>query len=142
MNTYSHTQSAGRWLAIPLGVATVLSLAAVLLRLPAMLGGVAILALAAWLFRSLTVEVTPQELRWHFGGGWLRRQVSRTRLARFAAVRTGWLDGWGIHVTRHGWLYNVAGWEAVALQLEDGTRYAVGTDDPQGLVAALGHPVR
>jgi hypothetical protein len=34
-------------------------------------------------------------------------------------------------------LYNVGGLEAVALSLKSGKTIRIGTDDPQGLVAAL-----
>jgi hypothetical protein len=34
-------------------------------------------------------------------------------------------------------LYNVSGRDAVEIQLDDGRRFRLGTDDPEGLVAAL-----
>jgi hypothetical protein len=43
----------------------------------------------------------------------------------------------GIHLTPCGWLYNVSGFDAVAITLRDGRKFALGTDDPHGLVAAI-----
>ena len=43
----------------------------------------------------------------------------------------------GIHLTPYGWLYNVSGFDAVAITLRDGKRFALGTDDSHGLVEAL-----
>jgi hypothetical protein len=43
----------------------------------------------------------------------------------------------GIHVTPYGWLYNVAGWDAVAITLCEGRRFALGTDDPHGLLDVI-----
>ena len=38
----------------------------------------------------------------------------------------------------HGfWLYNVSGFDAVELRLKSGDVYRLGTDDPEGLSAAL-----
>jgi hypothetical protein len=44
----------------------------------------------------------------------------------------------GLHWTIwHGWLWNVAGAEALELFLSDGSRITIGTDDPQGLLDAI-----
>jgi len=53
--------------------------------------------------------------------------------SRFASL----VDGWGVHLTPCGWLYNVSGLDAVAITLRDGRKFALGTDDPHGLLAAL-----
>ena len=37
----------------------------------------------------------------------------------------------------YGWLYNVSGFDAVAMTLRDGRTFALGTDDPHGLVDAI-----
>ena len=61
-------------------------------------------------------------------------------LRRFVAcepVRIRWWYGWGIHLTPFGWLYNVSGLDAVAITLRAGRKFALGTDDPHGLLAAL-----
>ena len=54
-----------------------------------------------------------------------------------------YLEGWGIHLSRFGWLYNVSGFDAVAITLVSGKRFALGTDEPQALLAALrNYPTR
>ena len=50
--------------------------------------------------------------------------------------------GWGIHLTPYGWLYNVSGFDAVAITLRDGREFAFGTDDPDGLTAGIRDPIR
>lgn len=139
MNVYSHTQRAGRWLLIPLTITLGLVAAAALTRLWQSALGVPVLAVAAWLFSSLTVEVTADELRWRFGPGLIGRRVPLKDVVAAEAVTTSWADGWGIHHTRFGWLHNIAGFQAIALRLGDGRRFAVGTDDPGPLLAALQH---
>ena len=52
-------------------------------------------------------------------------------------IRIRWWYGWGIHLTPYGWLYNVSGLDAVAMTLRNGRKFALGTDDPQGLAAAI-----
>ena len=52
-------------------------------------------------------------------------------------IRIRWWHGWGIHLTPYGWLYNVSGFDAVAITLRDGRKVAFGTDDPDGLTTAI-----
>jgi hypothetical protein len=57
-------------------------------------------------------------------------------------IRIRWWYGWGIHVTPCGWLYNVSGFDAVAITLRDGRKFALGTDDPQELTAGIRDAIR
>lgn len=137
MNIYSHTQRAGRWLWIPAVARLILAGLAVWTRIWAMLGSLAVIAGLAWLFSSLTVEVADGRLSWRFGPRWLKKQVPLGDIAAALPVKTTWMEGWGIHYTQFGWLYNIAGFEAVAFELKNGKRFAVGTDEPTRLLSAL-----
>ena len=67
--------------------------------------GVTLLGLVvATLFASLTIEVTTTHLRWWFGPGLIRKQVPLAAIRAVEATRTRWLEGWGIHYARRGWL--------------------------------------
>ena len=98
---------------------------------------VPILLIAGWLFHSLTIEVADGELRWRFGPGWIRKRVSLDIIVSVQPVRTKVIEGWGIHLSRFGWLYNVSSYDAVAVTLKNGQRFALGTDEPTKLLAAL-----
>ncbi len=137
MKYYRHTQRAGRWLLIPLVVSLGLLVAAWLTGVWSLLAGVAVLGIATWLFSSLTIEVRAGELHWRFGLGLIHRRVPLAEVTEVRPVRTTLMEGWGIHYTRFGWLYNIAGFGAVAVRLRGGREFAVGTDDPDGLVNAL-----
>jgi hypothetical protein len=50
---------------------------------------------------------------------------------------TTWVNGWGIHLTRRGWLYNVAGRQAMLIGMRDGQRFMLGTDEPDALARAI-----
>jgi hypothetical protein len=76
-------------------------------------------------------------LRASFGPGIIRKRVRLAEIAVCEPIRIRWWYGWGIHLTPYGWLYNVSGFEAVAITLRDGRNLAVGTDDPHGLVDAI-----
>ncbi|HYE32557.1 MAG TPA: hypothetical protein VEH27_14095 [Methylomirabilota bacterium] len=93
------------------------------------------LLLVAWLFGSMTIHLTATELRWWFGPGILRTKIALEDIASARAVQTNVLEGWGIHYTRFGWLYNVSGFDAVTDRT--GKRFALGTNQPNELLRAL-----
>ncbi len=137
MHPYLHRQRAGRWLAIPATVALGLLLVGLLPPLRLLWYGVPFLGLMMWIFGSLTVSVEGNELCWCFGPGVPRFRLPLAEITEARAVTTSWQDGWGIHGSRFGTLYNVAGFEAVALTLRSGRHLALGTDEPDRLLEVL-----
>ena len=95
------------------------------------------LLLTGWLFHSLTIEITGDKLRWCFGPGIVAKCVPLAEIASVRVVQTNFLEGWGIHRSRFGWLYNVAGRGAVAVVMQNGKKFALGTDEPEALAMAL-----
>ena len=91
----------------------------------------------AWLFSSLTVEVTDDEVLWYFGPGLWRYRVARVDIESAQAVRNSWLSGFGIRRRPGFRLYNVSGLDAVELRLKGGGIRRVGSDEAQALAAAL-----
>ena len=98
-----------------------------------------ILAMAvSFLFGSMTVEVHNGKLAWSFGPGIWKKSAPLNEIKSTHAVRNSWWWGWGISHYGKGWLYNVSGLDAVEVTLKSGKQFRLGTDDPQGLAAALG----
>jgi hypothetical protein len=89
------------------------------------------------IFHSLTVEVAGAELRWHFGPRLWTYRLPLDEIASVSIVRNKWWNGFGIRTAPGFRLYNVSGLDAVELQLKSGDIRRIGTDDPQGLAAAL-----
>ena len=88
-------------------------------------------------FYKLTITIDDEALCASFGIGLIRKKLPVSEIAGCESIRIRWWYGWGIYLTPDGWLYNVAGWDAVAITLRDGRKFAFGTDDPYGLVAAI-----
>lgn len=97
----------------------------------------AILLLTIVGFYKLTIKIDNETLRVSFGPGLIRKEARLAEIVACEPVRIRWWCGWGIHLTPYGWLYNVSGWDAVAIRLRNGKKFAIGTDDPQGLVEAI-----
>jgi hypothetical protein len=93
-------------------------------------------------FSSLTITTDAEQLSWHFGAGLFRKSVPLAEVVSAEPVRTTWVDGWGIHLTWRGWLYNVAGHNAVRVSLRSGRQFLLGTDEPAALVEAIRNATR
>jgi len=88
-------------------------------------------------FHSLTVVVENGELRWYFGPGLWKYRLALDEIPSVTTVRNRWWNGFGIRKAPGFSLYNVSGLDAVELKLKSGEIRRVGTDDPNGLAAAL-----
>jgi hypothetical protein len=88
-------------------------------------------------FYKLRITIDDETLCASFGLGIIRKRVRLAEIVGCEPIRIRWWYGWGIHLTPSGWLYNVSGFDAVAITLRDGRRFALGTDDPLGLTNAI-----
>ncbi|HEX4707349.1 MAG TPA: hypothetical protein VH229_06415 [Candidatus Udaeobacter sp.] len=96
-----------------------------------------ILVIALVLFYKLRISIDGETLCASFGIGIIRKKVRLAEIGGCDPIRIRWWYGWGIHLTPYGWLYNVSGFDAVAITLRDGRKFALGTNDPKGLAAAI-----
>jgi hypothetical protein len=137
MKTYQHTQR-GTLILIAMVIASAIAVLGGLALRPVLIA-VPLLLVGAWLFHSLTIEVADDELRWRFGPGLIHQRVPLELIISAEPVRTNFIEGWGIHISRFGWLYNVSGFDAVAVKMKNGQHFALGTDEPAVLAARLSH---
>ena len=143
---YKHTQN-GKLIKIMMGGAITLCLiiAGIIgLQNPAsylLYGVVLLFILVTWLFGSLTVEVTDEELKHCFGPGFWKKSYQLQDIESATQVRNSWIFGWGIRITPHGWLYNVSGLDAIQIQLRSGRKFRIGTDDPLGVLDAISQKI-
>ncbi len=98
---------------------------------------IVLVAVIAFLFSSLTVEVDEGELRWYFGPGLWTYRLPLADIRDVGIVRNQWWNGWGIRMAPGFRLYNVSGPDAVELRVGPNDIRRIGTDDPQGLAQAL-----
>ena len=135
MTRYEHTQ---------IGHVIIWSLLAIILTASSELIGhrappviVSILLLCFVLFYKLSITIDDATLAASFGLSIIRKKVRLAEIVGCEPIRIRWWYGWGIHLTPCGWLYNVSGFDAVAITLRNGKKMALGTDDPHGLGDAI-----
>jgi hypothetical protein len=96
-----------------------------------------VMSISAVVFSSLTIRVEAGRLAWHFGPGIAKKSVPLATIAHTELTTTTILNGWGIHYTPRGWLYNVGGRRAVLVKLRDGSQFLLGSDEPEMLERAI-----
>lgn len=140
MEHYRHTQlGAVTVVSVGAGVLLLFGLSYVLphqARWPLLLTA-GVLLICLFLFSSLTVVVNDHELVFWFGVGLVRKRFYLAEVKSCETVRNSWTYGWGIHLTPHGWLYNVSGLWAVEVGLSNGSKFRLGSDEPDELCRAV-----
>ena len=96
-----------------------------------------VLFICAYLFRSLTVRVSHDRVTLRFGPGLIRKSFDTINICNAGIVQNRWYYGWGVKLTPHGWLYNVSGFDAVQIELKNGRKYRIGSDQPKDLFEAI-----
>jgi hypothetical protein len=96
-----------------------------------------LLGLGLLTYATLTVDVDDDRILARFGIGLIRRAIPVADITRCEIVRTPVWWGWGLHWTPSGWLYNVSGRAAVRLELKGQRPLMIGSDDAEGLKAAI-----
>jgi len=136
--TYQHKQFGGiSLLASVAGILVILSLVSQLGARPTLMIVLVLLVFIAVSCSSLTAAVTPSSLVFWFGPGILRRTVFLRDIESVEPVKNPWYYGIGLRVTPRGMLYSVSGLSAVEITRRDGSRFRLGTDEPEKLCAAL-----
>ncbi len=134
--TYKHTQ-VGYWMfVVSVALALVISTRVGSL---AIFGVMCLItALASSLFGTLTTTVDDESVVVQFGPiGLIRERFALADITAARTARNSPVYGWGMRYISHGRLWNVWGLDAVEMQLKNGTRFRIGTDEPHELLGAL-----
>jgi hypothetical protein len=97
-----------------------------------------ILVVLVAIFSTLTVTVTDETLKFHFGPiGLFKKSWPLADIVSVTSVTNPWYYGWGIRFTPHGTLYNVSGYGAVEVRLITGKTFRIGSGEPDTLCTAI-----
>jgi len=94
---------------------------------------IVILSLVALLFHSLNIDVNRNAVNWSFGPGFWKKSISIASIHTVKIVEIKWYYGLGIRLMPSGWLYTVSGTSAIELELKDGSKVTLGTNDADNL---------
>ncbi len=145
--TYQRTQWG--WIALPILVAvvTTLVLTALLVEdfesyLWWMIAFIIAISLVVAHFSRLTVTVDDDAVTVAFGLiGRPHRTIPFSDVVGVQQVRNKWWYGYGVRWIPDGLMYNVQGNDAVELTYANGKKFRIGTDDVEGLLAALSNRI-
>ncbi|MDZ4833385.1 MAG: hypothetical protein SGJ27_06365 [Candidatus Melainabacteria bacterium] len=132
---YSHTQVVPPRALVSVG--TLATFGALLAPGKMKLVGGALVAGLMSTFRSLTVSVSEREIALRFGEWFQAKRIPLVSIKACAPRRMSPVNGWGIRFVGNGWLFNVYGLDAVEVELLDGSKTFIGTDQPQALCEAI-----
>ncbi len=139
---YQHTQQSHVWMMVlaPIEAVVLLALIVTGAGIAALVGVMlvfGIVMVVGLVFSRLTVEVDGGAVRLAFGSGWPRKTIPLHQVTSAQRVRNRWWYGFGMRKIPGGWMWNVAGLDAVELTLATGKKFRVGTDQPDALLDAL-----
>jgi hypothetical protein len=94
-------------------------------------------------FTTLAVSVDERYLRIKFGYGIFKKKFLLEEITSAKTVKNHWCYGWGIRIWfwPYMWIYNVSGFDAVEITLQNGRVYRIGTDEPEELEVALNRAI-
>ena len=87
-------------------------------------------------FLSLNVKINEDYLKIKFGWGIYKKQFFIKEITSVKIVKTNWYCGWGIRICfwpKKLKLYNVSGFDAVEITMNNGNIYQIGSDDIENL---------
>lgn len=132
MKRYSHTQI-GYLMMIIIGAIIIIGLSAIQSSETALLGLILVMIAVLALFHSLTVLIDDEKIEVKFGFGIIRKSFPIKMITSCRAVKNPWYYGWGIRYIPGGWLFNVSGYDAIEIIMNNKKRYRIGTDEPEEL---------
>ena len=98
---------------------------------------VALVTIVVAVFATMITEVTDSEVVVGFRFGAMQRRIPLGDIVRAERANIAWWHGTGVKYGLTTTSYLVRTGPAVALVLNSGRTFRIGTDDPDGLLAAL-----
>lgn len=95
-------------------------------------------------FITLTVSIDETNVRIKFGYGIFKKNIALKEISSAKTVKNHWYYGWGIRLWLWPttWIYNISGFDAVEVVLNNGKIYRIGTDVPKELETAITQKIR
>lgn len=134
------------WVIIGLCCAVIIGLSIFLVSLsevdpsamPALYFMTAFFSLLILLFGRLETTVNNDSITVKFGLGLIKKTIALSDIKTIKQVRNTFWYGWGIRLTPHGWLWNIAGYEAVEIEFKaERKNFRIGCKSSEELEKAI-----
>jgi hypothetical protein len=92
------------------------------------------------LYPTMTIQVYENRLRFFMGPGLIGKSFRFEDIVSCQPVRNRWWHGWGMAYNKDGWIYNVSGFGAIAIEIQHGEKrrkYRLGSAEPERAAAAI-----
>lgn len=90
------------------------------------------------LFGTLETTVTSSQIKIKFGIGLIKKTIPLADIESITEVKNKFWYGWGIRLTPHGWLWNIAGYEAVEIKFKSNRKnFRIGCKSSKELYKAI-----
>jgi hypothetical protein len=78
----------------------------------------------------MTVVVNEKDILIKYGVGIIRKRIALNEIKSCKPVRNKWWYGFGIrYIKGRGWLYSIAGPDAIELEMKNEKKIIIGTDE-------------
>ncbi len=86
-------------------------------------------------FVILTVSIDEKNIQIQFGYGVFKKKFPLKEIVSVRKVKNHWYYGWGIrfYLWPRMWIYNVSGFDAIEITMNNHKIYRIGTDEPDKL---------
>ncbi len=134
------------WVIIGICVVVIIGLSAFLVSLsevdptalPAIYIMIPFFILLILLFGKLETTVSQDRIVVKFGIGLIKKTILLDEIKSIKKVKNSFWYGWGIRLTPHGWLWNIAGYEALEIEYKtDRKNFRIGCSSNEELHAAV-----
>jgi hypothetical protein len=140
MIRYQHRQTGALFIGIMVAVALVGAVRAARAgnRLGTLARNVALPAIVATLFGTMSTTIGRDALTVAFGPGLIHRTILLDEIDEVNVTSLPWYAGIGLHwMPGMGWIFNVAPGGAIEIRTTGGERLRVGSDEPEALRDAI-----
>lgn len=99
--------------------------------------GFIMVIIALFLVMRLKTEINEKGIAMHFRP-FTKKQIAWEEITKAEVLDYGFVGGWGIRLwTNYGTVYNTKGSKGLALELKDGKKLLIGTQNPEALEEVL-----
>ena len=89
------------------------------------------------MFYSSTIEISEGKLKFWFGIGLVSKTFALNDIQSYKEVKFPWYYLWGVKSIPGGWLWAIAPGTAVEINLNNGKKFLLGTNQPKELKQAI-----